>query len=533
MSESPVHLGSLNAPDGGHLEDFHTTLRALVDARICRRIWDRDATVWREDPTEIDNRLGWLTIDEMRASVGRIRSFAAGLADRGVRDVVLLGMGGSSLAPEVFWRTFGAAAGAPRLHVLDSTSPDWIRRVTASLRPGTFHILVASKSGSTIEVRTLAAHFLEFARESGVTPPGQCVTAITDPGTGLDERATREQFHHTFRNDPDIGGRFSALSFFGMVPAGILGIDVGELLNRAAVTMAAAGPDVDAAENPGARLGAFLADNAARGRDKLGLLLSPSIDSFGLWIEQLLAESTGKDGRGILPVTDEPPVEAEALGPDRCFALLTVDGADNGAVAGRADALAAAGHPVFRMTIPDPLSLGAEMFRWEFATAVAGHCLGVQPFDQPDVQAAKTQTQAILDAFESGDRRPGPETGDLAAALATLKPGGYVAVMVYGDPSEKLLEGIAAWRSNVQRQFRVPTTFGVGPRFLHSTGQFHKGGPAGGVFVQVVLDEAALPIPGERIDFAQLLRAQADGDYAALAARGRVVVRVAAGSLAG
>jgi len=501
-------------------------LRALDEHRIGPRIWRRDVTVWREDPTEIENRLGWLSVGGMRDSLPEIQRFAADLRERGIRDVVLLGMGGSSLAPEVFRATLGRPDG-PALHVLDTTSPAWIRRVTERLDPAAFHVLVASKSGSTIEVRTLAAHFLEVARRAGADPPGRRFTAITDPGTALDRRAASEGFHHTFRNPPDIGGRFSALSLFGLVPAAIVGVDVEGLLARAEAMMAACGPDVPAARNPGLRLGAFLGAAAVAGRNKPGLLLPPGLAPFALWIEQLVAESTGKEDRGILPVTDEPHVDAASLGPDRCFVAVEADGEPSGSVPGRVDALRDTGQPVFRVRMGDRLALGAEMFRWELATTVAGHLLGVQPFDQPDVQSAKTQTAGILDAFARRERPAGPEPGPLAPTLERVKAGGYVAMMVYGDPPQELLEVIEAWRARVQRRFGVPTTYGLGPRFLHSTGQLHKGGPAGGIFVQAVLEEPALEIPGEPVDFAQLLRAQADGDHGALTARGRAVVRLA------
>lgn len=506
-------------------------LRELERGSVPRRIWSRDHTVWREDPTEIRDRLGWLDVgDEMQPRLGGIRGFARGLVDSGVRDVVLLGMGGSSLAPEVFHRTFGSAAGSPRLHVLDSTSPAWIRRVTAALTPGAFHVLVASKSGSTIEVRTLAAHFREVALSGGIDPPGKVFTAITDPGTGLDERAAAEGFHAVFRNPPDIGGRFSALSCFGLVPAAVLGMDLDELLDGAARMRNACGPDAPIARNPGAVLGAFLGATARGGRDKLGLLLSPSVSSFGLWIEQLLAESTGKDAVGILPVTDEPAVGPESMAGDRAFVAIAVEGDVHGALDARSVALEEAGHPVFRIEMPDPLAIGAEMFRWEFATAVAGHLLHIHPFDQPDVQSAKTQTQGILDSFARGERPVSVPTEDPEDALRGLRDGGYVALQVYGDPDEDLLAALSRWRQTIQRRFRVPTTLGIGPRFLHSTGQLHKGGREGGVFLQLVLDEAPLPIPGEPLDFAQLIRAQADGDRAALRDRKRRVVRIDPGN---
>ncbi|MBZ0266531.1 glucose-6-phosphate isomerase, partial [bacterium] len=471
------------------------------------RIWAGDHTVWRDDPTEINNRLGWLGVPaEMRGALGEIRSFTKGLQERGVRDVVLIGMGGSSLAPEVLRQTFGSADGHPRLHVVDSTSPAWIRRVTSQLDPATFHGLVASKSGSTIEVRTLLAHFLEVARGGGIDPPGASFTAITDPGTGLDERATAEHFHATFRNRPDIGGRFSALSHFGLVPAGVLGVNVEALLSGAERMAEACGKDVPVKGNPGAVLGSFLGAAALAGRDKLGLLLSGSVSSFALWIEQLLAESTGKEGRGILPVADEPAIDPHAMGKDRVFVSVRVDGDDNTALDARAAALAQAGHPVMGLRMANREALGGEMFRWEFATAIAGHLLGIHPFDQPDVQSAKTRTQEILAAAGRGEMPASPASERPGPALATLGEGGYAAIHVYGDPDEALMKAIAEWRAAIQQRYRVPTTLGIGPRFLHSTGQLHKGGAPGGVFLQIVLEEGELPIPGEPLGFGQLIR---------------------------
>lgn len=519
---------------GGDVKSFEFARRAIEKLEadcVPRRIWERDHTVWRDDPTEITDRLGWLTVaGGMREAVSEIQEFAADLGPRGVRDVVLIGMGGSSLAPEVLRRTFGSAPGYPRLHVLDSTSPARIRRVTAAVAPDAFHVLMASKSGSTIEVRTVAAHFLALAAAAGIDPPARAFTAITDPGTELDERAAAESFFRTFRNPPDIGGRFSALSCFGLVPAAVLGVDVSALLDGAIDMADACGPDVPVTSNPGAALGGLLAGAALAGRDKLGLLLGPSINSFGLWIEQLLAESFGKEGKGIVPVTDEPEVPVECLGADRMFVAVTVAGDDNVGVEARANDLTNAGHPVLHLVLSAPERLGAEMFRWEFATAVAGHLLDVQPFDQPDVQAAKAQTQTILETFARGQTPPSPESGDAEEVLGTLRPGDYVGLMVYGDPDDALNEALAKLRDAIQRIHHVPTTLGIGPRFLHSTGQLHKGGPNTGVFLQFVLEEGTLPIPGEELDFGRLIRAQADGDFAALLGAERRVVRVDAGA---
>ncbi|MGH2569618.1 MAG: glucose-6-phosphate isomerase, partial [bacterium] len=473
--------------DGFVARGTEETLSALQSADVVARIFRRDHTVWREDPREIVDRLGWLDVaDGMRAEVPAIREFAAALRREGVEDVVLLGMGGSSLAPEVFRRTFGPAPGCPRLHVLDTTSPSWIRRVTALIRPDRFHALVASKSGSTIEVQALLAHFEAFA--DGV-PGGSRFTAITDPGTGLETQALGKHFRHVFRNPADLGGRYSALSFFGLVPAAVLGVDLTALLDRAVEMEAACAPAIPVAANPAARLGALLGSAAMAGRDKLGLLLSPGIGSFGLWVEQLVAESTGKDGKGLVPIVDEPAFPAARGGGDRVFVATRLAGDDNAELDARADALAAAGQPVLTIEVPDRAALGAEMFRWELATAIAGHLLGVHPFDQPDVQATKARTTEILDALSRGVPAAEPDAGDAAALVAGVREGEFVAVMVYGDPDPGIEAAVQDLRLALATSRRVATTYGVGPRFLHSTGQLHKGGSSRCAFLQVLLPE--------------------------------------------
>jgi glucose-6-phosphate isomerase/transaldolase/glucose-6-phosphate isomerase len=481
--------------------------------------------VWREDPREIADRLGWLTIaGSMRSEVPRIRAWRTGLAAEGVRDVVLLGMGGSSLAPEVFRRTFPAEAGGTRLHVLDSTSPAWIRRVTAAVDPRALHVLVASKSGTTIEIETLYAHFRELVRETEGDGWPRRFTAITDPGTVLAQRAGAERFHAAWLNPADIGGRFSALSFFGLVPGAVLGIDLEALLARAEAMGAACGPDVPAARNPGAVLGAFLAAGVRAGRDRMTLLASRSLAAFGLWVEQLLAESTGKDGTGIVPIVDEP--DAGITGSHRMFVALE-DPQDDSRLTDALERVRRRGDPL--LVLPcTRAELGAEMFRWEFATAVAGHLLGIHPFDQPDVQSAKTRTGEILGRLEVGTPGSPPTAGDPLATLRAVRPGDWVGLMVYGDPTAPLDDAVRALRIAVRELFDAATTLGLGPRFLHSTGQLHKGGADRGVFLQILLAEDPLPIPGRSWGFDQLIRAQADGDLEALRERGRRVARLEA-----
>jgi glucose-6-phosphate isomerase/transaldolase/glucose-6-phosphate isomerase len=517
--ESHASLGG----DGSAVRAAEAALASIEAAALPRRIRARDHTVWRPDPAEISDRLGWLGVaDWMQPRLPEILDFSRGLADEGIRDVALLGMGGSSLAPEVFRQTFGTAPGHARLHVLDTTSPRRVRAVTEAMGRERFHVLVASKSGSTIEVQALLAHFREVTGGDG-----KRFSAITDPGTALERTALAGGYRTCFRNDPAIGGRFSALSFFGLVPAAVLGVDPGQLLEPARRMAEACLAEGEAAENPGCVLGAVLGGAARVGRDKLTLVASPSLASFGLWIEQLVAESTGKDGVGIVPVVDEPLVPPSNLGEDRLFVAIRCAADDNGPLDRLVGGLREADVPVYRIDVADPYALGAEMYRWMYATAVAGHLLGVQPFDQPDVQSTKAATARLLEALEKSGRRPAPAGGDdPAELLAAAQPGDYVALMIYGDPDADVLDAARELRKRLQSSRGLATTLGVGPRFLHSTGQLHKGGPDSGVFLQLLLDEEALPIPGRAFGFGDLLAAQAGGDLSALLEAGRRVGRI-------
>ena len=525
----PAHvtqpLSAFQAP-APFADAVRAALASLASDAIPSRIWARDHTVWSEDPREITDRLGWLDVmREMRPHLPTIRAWADRLAGDGVDDVVLLGMGGSSLAPEVFRRTFPKVRGRPELHVLDTTSPHWIRRVTASLDLRRAHFVVASKSGTTIEVDTLFAYFRELVRSSVGAEWSDHFTAITDPGTRLADQAASEKLRAAFLNPPDIGGRFSALSLFGLVPAAALGVDVEALLASAEEMARECGPEAPVDANPGAVLGAVLAEGVRCGRDKMTLLRASPLSSFGLWVEQLLAESTGKNGTGIVPVVDEPGGEAEPSG-DRVFvAVGTAPGAD-AALERSVDALRGAGAPIFRTWTGDLEGLGGEMFRWEFATAVAGHLLAIHPFDQPDVQSAKTRTSEILAKLARGERLAQVEPGDARALLGSLGEGDWVGLMVYGDPSEALTSALEQLRRALQTRRRVATTLGLGPRFLHSTGQLHKGGANRGVFLQIVLPEETLPIPGRPWGFRELMEAQADGDLSALREGGRRAERL-------
>ncbi len=491
-------------------------LAAMDRGRIVERIWARDHTVWKDDPTEIADRLGWLSVlDPMRERIDELEAFSGRAAEDGLRTAVLLGMGGSSLAPEMLRSTFGAADGALELVVLDTTHPETVRRVTAELDLDATLFVVASKSGTTTETRSHLAHFWELV------PDGGRFVAITDPGTPLEDLATERGFRPVFANPPDIGGRYSALSYFGLVPGALIGAPLHELLDGAAEMRRACELVAPSAENPGAVLGAAIGETARAGRDKLTLVLPEDVAALGDWVEQLVAESTGKQDRGVVPVVGEPLADPDAYGDDRVFVAV---GAHDGL-----DALEGAGHPVVRLELDDVGKLGGELFRWELATAVAGHVLEINPFDQPNVQEAKDATRQILLAGRPED----PGFDDPRALLEQAGAGDYVAIMAYLDRTSETEDALQRARTAIRDRHRVATTVGFGPRFLHSTGQLHKGGANDGVFVQVVdADrETDVAIPGQPYSFGTLIDAQAAGDLRSLRARGRRVARVTLDSL--
>ncbi len=485
-------------------------LQVAADEHVVRRIWEHDGTLWAPEGTpEVTDRLGWLDIAErMAAEAGDLRALAAEVRADGMTDAVLLGMGGSSLGPEVFRRSFGA--GDVRLHVLDSTHPDQIRAVRDALDLDRTLFIVSSKSSGTIETMS------QFKLFHSLQGDGGHFVAVTDPGTSLAELGAEHGFRRVFENDPDIGGRYSVLSHFGLVPAAIAGADLDGVLRTAQEAMEACRRSED---NPGLELGAALGELALQGRDKLTFVVDAPLESFGLWAEQLVAESTGKQARGILPIADEPLVNASAYGEDRVFLHVA---AGDPANAGKVAELAAAGHPTFTLTASGPADLGRIFFVAEFATAVAGWALGINPFDQPNVQEAKDNTKRVLE-----EGAPELEPGDLDSLVGGLAPPRYLAIMAYLPYAAAVESGAARLRTRAVTEHRVATTFGYGPRFLHSTGQFHKGGPATGAFVQVV-DEPAedLEVPGEPYTFGTLIRAQADGDLQTLRSHGLDGVRV-------
>ena len=506
---------------------------------IAARVWARDTGLWTADAAaakEVAERLGWLDLpSSMRSELPRLREFAAAVAADGIDRVLVCGMGGSSLCVEVLARVVGVQPGWLEVRVLDSTHPDAVAAAAAWATPERSLYLIASKSGTTTEPNDFAAFFEHHAAGLGADA-GRHFAAITDPDTPLVEQAGRQDWRQVFENPPDIGGRYSALSLFGLVPAALLGIDLDGLLGRAAVMATACGPEVADDHNPAVRLGRFMAEQALAGRDKLTLLTPPALASFGLWVEQLLAESTGKQGTGVLPVVGEKPGPAVAFGADRAVVAVGYAGQDPPG----AKELAAAGQPLLELDLPDPLGLGGAFFQWELATAVAGHLLGINAFDQPDVQAAKDATKRVLGEV-GGDPAALPAAdvrlavpADVPAAAAALRellggvaPPEYVAIQAYLDPDGPAAATLEETRTLLRDATTAAVTVGFGPRFLHSTGQFHKGGPNTGRFVQLTDTPAAdLEVPGRAYTFGTLVAAQAAGDAEALRAKGRRVVRV-------
>ena len=519
---------------GGYLPDVEAALTDLQRRDVVGRVWRRDHTVWKPDPTEITDRLGWLSVtDVMSDQVPALEAFADEVRSEGFRHVALLGMGGSSLGPEVLRQTFGSHDGYPDLIVLDSTVPAGVKALTDSLDPERTLFLVSSKSGSTTEPNTFYAHFRSLVEGAvGVQRAGKNFVAITDPGTPLENLARDHGFRRVFSNPSDIGGRYSVLSYFGLVPAALTGIDLALLLERAGRMRGECAPTTTTRDNPGAWLGATMGMLACQGRDKLTLVTSPSISSFGLWVEQLIAESTGKEGKGIVPVAGEPLVDADSYGGDRLFVYLRLEEDKNFETDSAIEKIQVSGQPVMRLDLRDIYDLGAEFFRWEFGTAVAGTILGINPFDQPNVQSAKDMTESVLKQYQTSGDQPRIETSaSLVELLAQVKPGDYLAIMAYLRQTPELDDALDSFRRRVVERYGIATTAGYGPRYLHSTGQLHKGGPASGVFLQITAShEHDIPIPGAAYTFGTLADAQALGDLEALQALGRRTARIHFGS---
>ena len=484
--------------------------------------------------------------------------FASEVKQRGFSDLVLLGMGGSSLGPEVFGKTFGRQYGWPRFHMLDSTDPAQIKAIERGIDLGKTLFIVSSKSGSTLEPNIFMAYFFERVGALRKDKAGEHFVAVTDPGSSLERRAKQLGFAHIFHGVPTVGGRYSVLSKFGLVPAAAMGLDIKRLLETAQPMERACGPDVPPAENPGVQLGIAMGVAATRfGRDKVTIITSPGIADLGAWLEQLLAESTGKHGRGLIPLADEPVTTAERYGNDRFFAYLELEGQQDALQRQAVAALERAGHPVARISVKDIWHIGQEFFRWEIATAVAGAIIGIDPFDQPDVEASKDKTRALTDDFEKSHRLPEevPVFRENGLALyadprnaaelgrhntlvgylkshfgrvhAGAKSGDYVALLAYIERNERHTQALTEMRTRIRDRTHAATCLGFGPRFQHSTGQAYKGGPNSGVFLQVTCDDLAdIDVPGHSYSFGVVKAAQARGDLEVLVERGRRAMRV-------
>jgi transaldolase/glucose-6-phosphate isomerase len=538
--------GRLNSLSATLPESLETAVgKRLEDARVAtwsRRLWARDASLWTG--RDEGKWLGWL---DAAKGAGLDPDALSQLAQRarGYKDAVLLGMGGSSLGPEVLSLILGNAAGSPRLHVLDTTDPGQIASVAAAIDPKQTLFIVSSKSGSTMEPELLRAYFFDLAGRDGSR-----FVAVTDPGSKLEARARADGYAQIFSGDPQIGGRYSVLSPFGMAPAAAIGIDVAAFYEATRPMVYACADDAPPAHNPGVRLGAILGEAAKAGRDKLTIVPSQGLAPFGAWLEQLIAESTGKQGKGIVPVDLEPLSEPRSYGADRVFVHLHLEGDEDATLEARLKALADAGHPVVFIHVARRELIGQEFFRWEIATAVAGAIIGIDPFDQPDVEDAKVATRKLVDAYEQSGALD-PETpayedervaifaprssggaaqdavGLLSAHLANLRPGSYLGILAYVERNAAHEAAIARMRGAIRDANAVATVAGFGPRFLHSTGQAYKGGPATGVFIEITRQaDPDLSIPGHRASFGTVQLAQARGDLDVLAARGQSVLRV-------
>jgi transaldolase/glucose-6-phosphate isomerase len=526
-----------------------------------KRLWNRDASLWTG--SDESQWLGWLDItDEQIVQQDQLQKFAKEVQQREFQHVLLLGMGGSSLCPEVLRMTFGRIPHFPNLHVLDSTDPVQVKFFEHQIDIPKTLFIVSSKSGSTLEPNIFKQYFFERAKQAvGATKVGSHFVAITDPGSHMQKVAEDDRFLHVFFGRPSIGGRYSALSNFGMVPAAAMGIDTNKFLNSADEMKRACGPDAGVEENSGAMLGIILGTAATSGRDKVTIITSPGISDLGAWLEQLLAESTGKVGKGIIPVDREELGSPEVYSNDRVFAYVRLESAPDAAQDTKVAALEKAGQPVVRLSMPDIYHLGAEFFRWEIATAVAGSIIGINAFNQPDVEASKIETRKLTSEYEKTGSLPAEKpiledsgvklftdeknalelakaagsdkslAGYLKAHLGRIKAGDYFATLAYiqmNDEHEQILQRM---RHAVRDKKRVATCLGFGPRFLHSTGQAYKGGPNSGVFLQITCDDSVeLPVPGQKYTFGVVKAAQARGDFQVLAERGRRALRVHLGS---
>ncbi|HYW74735.1 MAG TPA: bifunctional transaldolase/phosoglucose isomerase [Pyrinomonadaceae bacterium] len=557
MIQHNVNQQNLSLPD-----DLRRAVESALDEwdqqRKVARLWARDSSLWTNAAE--DQWLGWLHIaDEQLKTVKRFTNFSAEVKDAGFADVLLLGMGGSSLCPEVLSKSFGKLDGYPQLHVLDSTDPAQVKSFADRIDPANTLFIVSSKSGTTLEPNIFKQFFFERANQATGDQAAGRFVAITDPGSKLRAEAERDGFRKIFMGVPAIGGRYSALSDFGLAPAAAMGIDVATFLERTIPMVRACG-EASARNNPGVILGALLGTAHNHGRNKVSIIASAGIFDLGAWLEQLIAESTGKNGKGLIPVDREPLAAPDLYGDDRVFVYLRLESAPDKAQDTAIEGLIEAGHPLVMISVPDAYNLGQEFFRWEIATAVAGSIIGINPFDQPDVEASKVATRKLTEAYERSGSLPdespffesagirlfadqanaaalkaaaGDESlsGYLKAHLNRLQPHDYFALLAYIEMNESHEQKLEAARTAIRNQSRAATCLGFGPRFLHSTGQAYKGGPNTGVFLQITCDDGNdLQVPEQKYTFGVVKAAQARGDFEVLNERGRRALRVHLGA---
>jgi len=536
---------------GQYQPEIDAKIKALNDQDFTTRFWQKDATLWTQNAEaqqSIRSFMGWLDSPEvLTKAVGDIKHFVHEVKAAGFQHVVVMGMGGSTMAPIVFDRSFDKSQGALPLSILDTTDPGTVAELEKSLPLAHTLFVVASKSGTTAEPLAFGDYFYDKVKAIKGDKAGENFVAITDPGSKFVEQATKEGFRRIFLNFPEVGGRFSALTYFGLVPAALYGINIGGLLHGAGEMMRDCGAQGPVASNPGLALGAALGVLAQQGRDKLTLITPDTLSSLGLWLEQLLAESTGKEGKGILPVAGEPLGRPNEYGQDRVFVYVGYEDFTDQSNLDKLTALEQAGHPVIIIRLKEALDLGREFYRWEIAVAVVGIVLGINPFDQPNVQAAKTATDKLMKEVTEKGKLPdaGQPTatqdgvayysevagsdaaGVLLAFFQQAKPGNFMTLQAYLHETEHLNEQLADFRKQVQDKLRLATTSGYGPRFLHSTGQYHKGGPNNGLFVQFTADHPRdLPLPGRPYTFGTFENAQAQGDLEALRDSGRRALHI-------
>lgn len=513
-------------------------IKELEIKDFAKKLWSKDTKIWTEDRSvqlTIQNRLGWLDAPIIAKNlVSEIKEFAKDILRDKFGYVVLLGMGGSSLAPDLFSKIFSRPKGHPKLIVLDSTDPAAVKQVLDSINLSKSLFIVSSKSGSTIETDSFYRYFYDLLKRKGSTEAaGKHFVAITDPGSSLEKLAGEKGFRKVFLAPEDVGGRYSALTYFGLVPAALMGIDIEKLAERAIRSVQETGSDVPLTENPAFIFGIAMAEAEKMGRNKLTLVSPPLLEPFGDWVEQLVAESTGKQGKGIVPVVSEPEAPLPFYDKDRFFVFTRMRGAKgNPEHKIQKELLEKGGHPLAEIEMNDPYDIGALFFFWEMATAVAGICLAIDPFDEPNVSESKQATKTILTGYaEKKKLKSGTDAhefkADLEKLLKTIKSGDYVSFMLFVEPSERVKKSLSPARAALLKNKKTASTVGFGPRFLHSTGQLHKGGPASGVFIQIDHHSPKdISIPGKPYSFEILKRAQALGDYESLKNKGRRVVRI-------